>query len=190
MQALRMLFAGCFSAIGCAVFLIALSSLYQAAVVLFSYDEVDGVVTGVNGHDVWVEYAKPDGRKGVLGASGGGKFNSRPIGKKVAVLLPPRDRTDRELAPLIKDDLNQVGTEFMIAIIFLMSAASIWQKKSGERSGGSPKRSSEGVRMGLFHAGSEERERQERLNASIDLEIAERNAKRQKSGDASKARDQ
>ncbi|MBJ2157190.1 hypothetical protein [Variovorax sp. IB41] len=180
MKVLRISLTGVLAAIGFVVLLIALSSSYRAVVALLSFDEVKGVVTRAGGQEVWIEYVQPDGRRGELRASGGGKFNPRAIGKKVAVLLPPQDGADQELTPLVKDDLSGVFTELAVAAIFLASAVLIWREKSGERITDSGDRSGEGVRVRSLRTDSADRERQVRLQASIDLEIAERNGRRQK----------
>ncbi|BEP67311.1 MULTISPECIES: DUF3592 domain-containing protein [unclassified Variovorax] len=174
MHIFRVLVATCVAAMGVAMLCVALLSAYDAALVLLSYDEVEGVVTGVNGDEVRVDYVRPDGRKAVLRAGRGGKFSARPVGKKLAVLLPPRDRTDNAAQPILKSDLNRVAAEFMVALFLLGGAAAIWWGKSRRVSS----QSVEGIRTRSFDTRPKNPERQAQLQASIDLEIAERRAKK------------
>ena len=131
MQILRMFLALCLAAMGVAMLCVALLSALDAAVILFSYDKVEGVVTGAGNTEVRVDYVRPDGRRAVLYARSGGKFDARPVGKRVAVLLPPPDRLDGTLKPILKDDLNPVAMEFMFAVFFLVGALVIWEGRSG-----------------------------------------------------------
>ncbi|WP_341889133.1 hypothetical protein [Variovorax sp. YR752] len=142
MQILRVFVAVCLAAMGVAMLCVALLSALDAAVILFSYDKVEGVVTGAGNTEVRVDYVRPDGRRAVLYARSGGKFDARPVGKKVAVLLPPKDRLDGTLKPILKDDLNPVAMEFMFAVLFLVGALVIWEG----RSGGASSQSSEDLR--------------------------------------------
>ncbi|MES2247068.1 MAG: hypothetical protein V4645_07295 [Pseudomonadota bacterium] len=202
MQILRVFVAACLAAMGVAMLCVALLSASDAVAILFSYDKVDGVITGTNDKQVWVDYVRPDGRRGVLQARSGGKFDARPVGKKVAVLLPPQDRLDGTLKPILKDDLNHVVGEFMIALLLLGIAVAIWVGPSGGASGASSQSSKDLRTRGVdapredperlarlqalidreypssFDTRQRELERQARLQASIDLEIAERRAKK------------
>ena len=173
MQILRVFVAVCLAAMGIAMLCVALLSAYDAALVLLSYDEVEGVVTGVNGDEVRVDYVWPDGRKAVLRAGRGGKFSARPVGKKLAVLLPPQDRLDGSLKPILKDDLNPVAMEFMFAVLFLVGALVIWEG----RSGGASSQSSEDLRTRGVDTHPKDPERPMRPQASIDFEHASANTR-------------
>jgi len=164
MQILRVFLALCLAAMGVVILCVALLSALDAAVILFSYDKVEGVVTGAGNTEVRVDYVRPDGRRAVLYARSGGKFDARPVGKKVAVLLPPKDRLDGSLKPILKDDLNHVVGEFMIALLLLGIAVAIWVDPSG---GASSQSSTH----------PKEPERPVRPQASIDFEHASANTR-------------
>ena len=173
MQILRMFLALCLAAMGVVILCVALLSALDAAVILFSYDKVEGVVTGAGNTEVRVDYVRPDGRRAVLYARSGGKFDARPVGKKVAVLLPPKDRLDGSLKPILKDDLNHVVGEFMIALLLLGIAVAIWVGPSG----GASSQSSEDLRTRGVDAHPKEPERPVRPHASIDFEHASANTR-------------
>ncbi|WP_062472177.1 hypothetical protein [Variovorax boronicumulans] len=173
MQILRVFVAVCLAAMGVAMLCVALLSALDAAVILSSYDKVEGVVTGAGNTEVRVDYVRPDGRRAVLYARSGGKFDARPVGKKVAVLLPPKDRLDGSLKPILKDDLNPVAMEFMFAVLFLVGALVIWEG----RSGGASSQSSEDLRTRGVDTHSKEPERPVRPQASIDFEHASANTR-------------
>lgn len=173
MHIFRLLVATCVAAMGVAMLCVALLSALDAAVILSSYDKVEGVVTGAGNTEVRVDYVRPDGRRAVLYARSGGKFDPRPVGKKVAVLLPPQDRLDGTLKPIVKDDLNHVVGEFMIGLLLLGIAVAIWVGPSG----GASSQSSEDLRTRGVDTHSKEPERPVRPQASIDFEHASANTR-------------
>jgi hypothetical protein len=175
MPAIRIVFSVLLAIIGVASAFLFLGEAYRTAKILYSYQEVEGVVVAVRNGQVLVNYTRPDGFTQSMRAP---NRKSRYVGKAMTVLLPPAELHDDAL-PVLEDDLTVVMSLLLITMCFLIGATLVWPSKDDALPRASSKILFVGHSRELVKLDEREIERQQRLQASIDLEIEERHVEKQ-----------
>ncbi|MCW7537712.1 hypothetical protein OOT46_07590 [Aquabacterium sp. A7-Y] len=184
---LRALFAVCLFALALVMFVNSLKSSAEALNMLFAYDEVTGVVVSVDRTQrrARVTYLDSYGEQKWLATSDGGKRFHREVGTKVAVLVPAYgaglyDGTEGKL----KDDLSVAGTGFMITVLAVFGGMLVWPRSPApaDTPPSSFNRWEKHGIVGDRKSPPQDPARQAQLQASIELEIAERLAAKKSKG--------
>lgn len=175
MPAIRIVFSVLLVIIGVACAFLTLGEAYRTAKILYSYQKVEGVIVAVRNSQVWVNYTPPDGFAVSMRAP---NRKDRYVGKTMTVLLPPAELQDYAL-PVLEDDLTVVMSLLVTTMCFLMGATLVWPSKDDELQRASSRSLFVGHSREPAKLDEREMERQQGLQASIDLEIEERVAEKQ-----------